>query len=117
MAKSDLKKIAEILVLIGAIISLIYGILMILGGIGISFWLPGFGFPLGWFIPGWGLIGGIITLILALITMATCGVINFPLKMEKNWVMLLILGILLAIFGGDWGAFLVILGAILLIFA
>ena len=116
MAKSDLKKIAELLCLIGAIISLVYGVLMIVGGL-IGFGLPGIGWHLGFIIPGLDLIFGVIVIIIAIITMATCGVINFPFKLEKNWIMLLILGILLAVFGGDWGAFLVIVGAILLIFA
>ncbi len=116
MAKTDLKKIAELLCLIGAIISLVYGVLMIIGGI-IGFGLPGVGWHLGHYFFGLDLIFGVIVIIIAVITMATCGVVKFPITLEKNWIMLLILGILLAVFGGDWGAFLVIIGAILLIFA
>ena len=107
MAKSTLQQIGEILVLIGAIVALIQGILMIVGW-GWSL------IPIFWSI-GFGIIFGIITIIVALITLATSGVIPFPLKLEKNWIMLLILGIVLIIFGGDVGGILVILGAILLL--
>lgn len=109
MAKSTIQKVGEILVLIGAIISLIFGIIMLIPGIGWSI------FPIFW---GWGLelIFGIIVIIVSLITLATSGYINLPWKLEKNWIMLLILGIILLIFGGDIGAILVIIGAILLIF-
>jgi hypothetical protein len=100
--------VGEILVLIGAIISLIFGILMLFN---LNFgFLPSLGL---WAL---NLIFGIVVIILSLVTLATSGVINFPWKLEKNWIMLLILGILLLIFGGDIGAVLVIIGAILLIF-
>jgi hypothetical protein len=109
MAKSSIQSIGEILVLIGAIVSLIFGIIMLIPGIGWSV------IPIFW---GWGLeiIFGIIVIIVSLITLATSGFINLPWKLEKNWIMLLILGIILLIFGGDIGAILVIIGAILLIF-
>ena len=107
MAKNTLQQIGEILVLIGAIVALIQGALMIIG-LGWSV------IPIFWGI-GFGIIFGIITIIVALITLATSGVISFPWKLEKNWIMLLILGIVLIIFGGDVGGILVILGAILIL--
>lgn len=109
MAKSTIQRVGEILVLIGAIVSLIFGIFMLIPGIGWS------AIPIFWSY-GLELIFGIVVIILSLITLATSGFIKFPWKLEKNWIMLLILGILLLIFGGDIGAILVIIGAILLIF-
>ncbi|MDO8055869.1 MAG: hypothetical protein Q6361_03330 [Candidatus Hermodarchaeota archaeon] len=112
MAKTQLQKIGELLVLIGAIVALIFGILEIigLGTFGLGIW------SVGSVLPGFGIILGIILIIFSLITLATSGVIKFPWKFEKNWVMLLILGIILIIFGGGIGAVLVIIGAILMIF-
>ncbi|MFX0169781.1 MAG: hypothetical protein ACFE89_10550 [Candidatus Hodarchaeota archaeon] len=111
MAKSQLQKIGELLVLIGAIVALIFGILEILsiGTFGLDLW------SIGSVIPGIGIILGILLIIFSLITLATSGVIKFPWKLEKNWIMLLILGIILLIFGGGIGAVLVIIGAILTI--
>jgi len=113
MAKqTQIAKIGELLVLVGAIVALIFGILMIL--------LPGFSI-VPWFLGSLGflalrIIFGIVTVILALITLATAGAIKFKFKLEKNWIMYLLLGILLLIFGGDIGAVLVIIGAILMLF-
>jgi len=108
-------KVGELLVLIGSIISLIFGILMILS-------FPTFGLDL-WSIGGYlaaiafiNVILGIILIILSLVTLATSGAIKFPYKLEKNWIMLLILGIILLILGGGIGALLVIIGAILMMF-
>ena len=111
MAKTQLQQIGEILVLVGSIIALIFGILEILsiGTFGLGIW------SVGSVIPGFGIILGIILIIVSLITLATSGVIKFPWKLEKNWLMLLILGIVLLIFGGGIGAVLVIIGAILMI--
>lgn len=112
MAKSQIAKIGDLLVLIGAIVSLIFGILMLLA------------IPFGvvpWFIGGLGfwpirIIFGIVVILLSLITLATAGAITFKWKLKSSWVMYLLLGILLLIFGGDIGAVLVIIGAILLLF-
>ncbi len=113
MAKSELRKWSEILVLIGAIIALVEGILMIFG-FQFGFWsIYGYlGSFLGALID---IVFGIIVIIFALITLATSGVIKFPLAFEKNWIMLLILSIILMIFGANWGGFIVLIGAILLL--
>jgi hypothetical protein len=105
---ADLKKIGQLLVLLGGIVGLLFGILMALN----------MGFVL---LPGVGLVGfigslvtGVILILLSLIVLATSGVVDIPaLKFDNNWVVLLILGILMYIFGGDLGAILVIIGAIL----
>lgn len=109
LAKSQLQTIGEILVLIGAIVALIFGILEIigLGTFGLGIW------SIGGYFPGFGIIIGAILIIFSLITLATSGVIPFPWKFEKNWIILLILGIVLLILGGGIGAILVIIGAIL----
>ncbi|MHA2379123.1 MAG: hypothetical protein ACXADS_07590 [Candidatus Thorarchaeota archaeon] len=75
----------------------------------------------GWsFIPliygvGFELIFGIIVIVLALITLATSGVISFPYELEKNWIILLVLGFVTIIFGADVGGILEVLGAFLLL--
>jgi hypothetical protein len=105
---ADLKKIGQLLVLLGGIVGLLFGILMALN----------MGFVL---LPGVGLVGfigslvtGVILILLSLIVLATSGVVDIPaLKFDNNWIVILILGILMYIFGGDLGAILVIIGAIL----
>ncbi|MFW9846370.1 MAG: hypothetical protein ACFFD6_06460 [Candidatus Thorarchaeota archaeon] len=106
---ADLKKIGELLVLLGGIIGLIFGILQAvgLGTFGLGLWGIGI---LG------GLIEGIILIILSLIVLATSGAVNIPmLKFDNNWLVLLIFGILMLLFNGGIGAILVIIGAILYI--
>ena len=89
---ADLKKIGQLLVLLGGVVGLLFGILMALN----------MGFVL---LPGVGLVGfigglvtGVILILLSLIVLATSGVVDIPaLKFDNNWVMLLILGILMYI--------------------
>jgi len=109
--KSRIAAVGEVLVLIGAIVSLLFGFLTILG---MSYTLvPHFALLAG---VVFNVIFGIIVIILSLVTLATAGAIEFRWKLEKNWAMYLLLGILLLIFGGDIGAVLVIIGAILCLF-
>ncbi len=114
---SELKKWGELLALIGCIICLIVGILDLLFALipGWLFILPSTGIGLGVWFPGFEIIAAILLIIFSIIGLATCGVIKFPIKFDKNWIWLLILGILLLVFGGIWGAWLVIIGAILLL--
>jgi len=106
---ADLKEISKILVMLGGILGVIFGILkslLITGWGWISFPL----FALG------GVVEGIILIIVSLIVLATSGVVKIPaLKFDNNWIILLILGIVMWIFGGDLGSILVIVGAILLV--
>ncbi len=109
MAKSSMTKLGELLVLIGGIVGIIYGIAAVLS-------FPLFD-PIGWELGGilGGIISGIILIVVSLVTLATSGVINIPaLKLGKSWIVLLILGILIYIFGSGLGGILVIIGAILL---
>ena len=108
MAKSDYAKVANILILLGGIICLLVGILNI---VGIS--VPLFGWDLGGALTG--LIIGIIQVVIALVTLATSGAVDIKaLKLEKNWIILLILGIVMYIFAAGLPGILVIIGAILL---
>ncbi len=103
---ADLKEISKWLVVIGGLLGLLEGILRILGyGI----------FGGGIFILD-GLIMGVIAIVLALIALATSGIVNIPaLKFDYNWIVLIILGILMYIFGSGLGGILIILGAILML--
>ncbi|MHA1909347.1 MAG: hypothetical protein ACW98Y_18765, partial [Candidatus Thorarchaeota archaeon] len=63
-----------------------------------------------------GLINGIILIVISLIVLATSGVVDIPaLKFDNSWIVILILGIVMWVFGGDLASILVILGAILLL--
>ena len=117
MEKNAYQRVGELFILIGSFVALIFGILLLIPSVGIRFvpWcahcLP---FGTGFF--GLELLFGIIVIILSIITMATSGFINLPWKFKRNWLIPLILGIFLLIFGGDIGAILVITGAIVLVF-
>jgi hypothetical protein len=109
MAKGQFTQIAKILVLVGGLLGLLYGVLQILG-MGFAI-LPGLG--LGLMLGG--LITGIILIVLSLVVLATSEVVDIPaLKMDNNWIIMLILGILLYVFGGGLPGILVIIGAILM---
>jgi len=104
---SDLNKIGSLLVLIGGIIGLIQGILMIIGSPFSIF--PGLGdFGLG------SLISGILLILFSLIALASSGAIHLgSLNFGNNWIVILVVGILMYVFGSDLGGILVIIGAIL----
>jgi hypothetical protein len=108
--KSQNTKLSDVLILLGAIIALIIGVLDILGigSLGLGIW------SINSFIPGVGLIIAIVLILFALITLATTEVIKFPWKFTKNWSMILILGIILLLLGGGIGGLLVIIGAIIM---
>jgi hypothetical protein len=109
-SKKQKNQLTDILVLLGAIISLIFGILDLIGigSLGLGLW------SIGGYLPGLGLIIGILLIVFALITLATSDVIKFPWKFKKNGPVLLVLGIILLLLGGGIGGILVIIGAILL---
>lgn len=106
---ANMKEISKWLVIIGGIVGLIEGILTILN-MGFAFVGPAL------YLPGMGLVIGAIAVIFSLIALATSGVVDIKaLKMEYNWIILLILGILMFICGSNIGGVLVIVGAILLL--
>lgn len=109
--KSDAQKVGEILISLGGIVGLLFGILALLG----SRWvlLPDLPILQGLDL----LISGIVLIVLSLVVLATNGTIKIKsLRLKRNWVVLLILGVLMYAFRGNLAAVLVILGAILLLF-
>jgi len=110
LKKSEIKNIGRILALLGALVCLIFGILAIIGS---SIHIAQF-----YVISGLtGIIYGIILIILALIVLASYGIIDLSLKFKVSWVMILIIGIVAYLFGGDLGAILLILSAIVYLIA
>ena len=102
---ADLKKIGELLVLLGGIVGLIEGILVVLG-MGLTI-LPGLDF-------GLGIIGGILGILFSLIALVNSGFIKIPaLEFANKWLIILIMGILMYLFASGFGGILVIIGAIL----
>jgi len=104
---SDIKKIGDILILIGGIVGLIEGILAILG------WAP-FLPTIAW---GWGgLIIGILGIIFSLIALVNSGTIKIKaLEFKNKWLVVLIMGILMYLFASGLGGVLVIIGSLLLL--
>ncbi|MFO7836021.1 MAG: hypothetical protein R6V83_05150 [Candidatus Thorarchaeota archaeon] len=111
--KSDAQNVGEILLTLGGIVGLLFGILALLGSRLVI--LYSIDFPI---IGGFDLlISGIVLIVLSLIVLATNPRVNLKsLRLKKNWVILLVLGILMYVFRGDLAAVLVIIGSILLLF-
>jgi len=104
---ADMKEIAKWLFLLGGILGVLFGILTLIGSPFLSFDILGALGPL---------VYGAIQIVLGLIVLATSGIINIPaLKFDNNWILYIIFGILLAIFGSTLAGVLVIIGAILLV--
>ena len=106
---SDLKKIGDLLILIGGLIGLIQGILLVLD---MPFTiLPGLGdFGLG------NLVWGILAILFSLIALVNSGFIKISaLEFSNKWLVVLIMGILMYLFSSGLGGVLVIIGAILLV--
>ncbi|TXT57735.1 MAG: conserved membrane protein of unknown function [Candidatus Thorarchaeota archaeon] len=113
MAKSDIKKLASLLILLGGLLGLLWGILAILSPV-----TPIFVDPTSVLNLGLGIIGGVILIVLSLIVLASSGAVSIPaLKFANNWIIMLILGVLIYIFGGGLPGILIILGAILMLLA
>jgi len=107
---ANMKEISKWFVIIGGIIGLIQAILFFIPDIGFSFYSGILSDS------AYAVIQAIIAIILSLIALATSGVVEIrALKMDYSFIMLLIIGILMAIFGSDLGGILVIIGAILLL--
>ncbi len=106
---ADMDKIGDLLVLLGALIGLIQGILLILN-------IP-FGFvnPLGGFFAD-GLILGILAILFSLIALVNSGFLKISaldFGKTNKFIIVLLMGILMVLFASDLGGILVILGAIL----
>ncbi|MFW9966272.1 MAG: hypothetical protein ACFFEA_03890 [Candidatus Thorarchaeota archaeon] len=106
---SDIKKIGDLLILIGGIVGLLQGILLILGMP--STILPGLGdFGVG------PLIWGILAVLFSLIALVNSGFLKISaLEFSNKWLVVLIMGILMYLFSSGLGGVLVIIGAILLV--
>jgi hypothetical protein len=108
---SDIKKIGDILILLGGIIGLIEGILTVLG-MGLAF-MPYYHV----FGTGNYLIEGILGILFSLIALVNSGAIKIKaLEFSNKWLVILIMGILMYLFASGIGGILVIIGSILLLF-
>jgi len=108
--KSGIKVLAEIFALIGAVLLIVFGIISL---IGISLTLP-------WIFHGKTaifslsiIVNNLILILVGLIIFAGYDIIKISLKMEMEWPVLLVLGIVALIFGGGLGAILILLAAII----
>ena len=113
MKKKEIKNIGRILTLLGALVCFIFGILYILGT---PFF---FASPFLLALPAAvvNFVRGVLLIILAVIIFASYGLVDISLKFKVSWIMVLIIGIVAWLFGGDLGALLIILGAIVYLIA
>lgn len=106
---SDMKKIGDLLILIGGIVGLIEGILIALDMTYLVF-LPTVAWGLG------GLVTGILGIIFSLIALVNSGTIKISaLEFSNKWLVVLIMGILMYLFASTIGGILVIIGSLLLL--
>ncbi len=113
MAKTKMEDTSKLLVILGGILGLVMGIVFLVSGLASTLnWLA-FGAPLS-NIP---VVSPVLLIVFSIVALATSGAVKISaLKMEYNFVVLLIVGILMYLFGGGLGGILVIVGAILLLF-
>jgi len=105
---SDMKKLGDLLILLGGIIGLIEGILVALGLSFLAF-LPTVAWGLGW-------VTGVLGIIFSLIALVNSGTIKIKaLEFSNKWLVVLIMGILMYLFASTIGGILVIIGSILLL--
>jgi len=103
---TSMKELSKIFVILGGLVGLLLGILDFLGI---------FNLGIGWAGAN-NIVSLIVVIVMALIALATSGVIDIKaLKMEFSFVILLIVGVVMAVFGGVLGGVLIIIGAILLL--
>ncbi|NHI83769.1 MAG: hypothetical protein EAX81_05660 [Candidatus Thorarchaeota archaeon] len=105
---ADLKKIGDLLVLLGALIGLVQGILLIFN--------MAFNYVnvLGGFLDP--LILGILAILFSLIALVNCGFLKISaldFGKTNKFIVILIVGILMILFASDIGGILCIVGAIL----
>ncbi|MHA2005606.1 MAG: hypothetical protein ACW960_16210 [Candidatus Thorarchaeota archaeon] len=106
---ADMDKIGDLLVLLGALLGLIQGILLILN-MGFFFFSPLSGFFAD------GLILGILAILFSLIALVNSGFLKISaldFGKTNKFIIVLLMGILMVLFASDLGGILVILGAIL----
>ena len=106
---ADLKKIGDILVLIGALIGILEGILTMIGASVIS--------VLGDFLGALGpIVSGILGILFALIVLVNSGFIKISaldFGKTNKFLIVLIMGVLMVVFASTIGGILAIVGAIL----
>ena len=105
---ANMKEIAKIFAILGGLVGLLEGIIMALS-------LPAiFGFNL---LGGaLGIVQGIIVIVVALIVLASSGIVDIPaLKFDANWILFLILGIVMIVLDAFFGGILTLLSGILLL--
>jgi hypothetical protein len=105
---ANMKEIAKIFAILGGLVGLLEGILMALS-------LPAF-FGFGLLGGALGIVQGIIVIVLALIVLASSGIVDIPvLKFDANWILFLILGIVMIVLDAFFGGILTLLSGILLL--
>lgn len=106
---ADLKKIGNLLVLLGGIVGIIEGIMQILliGG-------SGFINPLGAILGPF--VTGVLGILFSLIALVNSGFIKIPaldFGKKNKFIVVLIIGVLMLLFASNLGGILVVIGAIL----
>ena len=114
--KSDTFVVGQFLVVFGAIVSFVFGLLYLLNlGVGVTF-LPSLNL-LGVLGALHNLLVGFTLVILSFITLATFGVLKVPrIKLRNNLMVIFLLGVATFLIGGTLGGVLVIIGSVLMLF-
>jgi hypothetical protein len=113
LKKKEIKNIGRILTLLGALVCLVFGILRIIGTPYVLALPPLVALPAAIA----NIVMGILLIILSLIVFASYGLVDISVKFKVSWIMVLIIGIIAWLFGGDIGAVLIILGGIVYLIA
>ena len=98
MTESNLEEVAKVLAILGVVIAIIEAILILIGRSFLSY------YPLGW-------IGAILSILIAIIVLLSAVRPNDPIPL--HWILLIILGILLIVFGSVIGGILILIAGII----
>ena len=108
---AELKKIGDILVLIGAIVGIIQGIWLLLGNAAF-----GSNLLLGVLGAAMAAVIGILGILFSLIALVNSGFLKISaldFGKKNKFLVVLIVGVLMVLFASDFGGLLVIIGAVL----
>lgn len=98
--------IAKLFTVLGAALLVLFGLFYVIGvGFGSLFRFPTFAVG--------SIVKGILLIVLGLVILSMYGIISFEVKLERSWLVVLIIGVVALIIGGGIGAVFIIIGSIL----
>lgn len=104
----DLNYLVRVFAIVGGLLCVLFGFLTIIEGAGHgASSIERFAESVA------DIVAGIIVIVIGLLVLSSYGILDLPARIETTWLMLIVLGLIALIFGGDIGAVLLILAGFL----